>query len=337
MEVRKVQITGGSTFMITLPKGWAERVGLRPGSPLRLTPRDEALILVPEERAKPARAILKLGSQAEEALAREIISLYIAGFDIIEVRGERIGPEQRRVIRETTRTLIGPEIVEESAESMIIHNLLDLGEVSAERTFERIYLISKSMLNDAVRALLERDHELARDVIGRDSEVDRLFLMLSRQLRIALQDILRGEQLRLFDHHAAAKQLERIADHAVKIAQVALALEAVVPQGLREGLQRATNKVLPLLGEAAEAFLQLDLERANRVIDQAEEAHNLLLEVARPFWQLELEGAERARMAQALGIIGDSLSRVSDYAANIAEVALNAAAPSIKGRAPDQM
>lgn len=337
MEVRKVQITGGSTFMVTLPKGWAEKVGLRPGSPLRLAPRGEALILIPEGRAMPTKAILELGDRAGEALAREIIALYIAGFDIIEVRGERIGPDQRRVIREVTRALIGPEIVEESTASVVIHNLLDLEEVSAERTFERIYLISKAMLTDALRALLEHDLELARDVIGRDSEVDRLFLMLSRQLRIALQNILKGDQPRLFDHHAAAKQLERIADHAVKIARVALEAEAAVLQGLREALQRAGSKVLSLLDGATEAFLRLDLEGANRVIDQAEEVQDLLLEVARPFWELELGGAERARAAQALGIIGDSLSRVSDYAANIAEVALNAAAPPLSGGGPLQI
>jgi phosphate uptake regulator len=31
-EARKVQITGKSTYMITLPKKWALDVGLQPGS-----------------------------------------------------------------------------------------------------------------------------------------------------------------------------------------------------------------------------------------------------------------------------------------------------------------
>lgn len=336
MEVRKVQITGGATFMVTLPKSWAERVGLQPGSPLLLVPREEALILVPEERARPAKVVLKLRNQSEEALARELISLYIAGFDIIEVRGERIRPEQRRVIREVSRALIGPEIVEESAESVLIHNLLDLAEVSAERTFERIYMIGKSMFSDALRALLERDSELARDVVGRDSEVDRLFLMLSRQLRIALQDILGEEEarLRLFDYHTATKQVERIADHAVKIAQAVSALEQAIPKELREAIQQASHEVVARLDGATEALCQLDLDRANQVIAEAVGTQELLLKMRELLGQLELDETQRPRAAQLLGLVVDSLSRVSDYTTNIAEVALNAAAPSLRGGGP---
>lgn len=350
-EVRKVQITGGATFMVTLPKGWAERVGLRPGSPLLLAPREGALILVPEGRTGPTRALFRLdlergGRLSGEALAREIISLYIAGFDIIEVQGERISPEERRVIRETTRALIGPEIVEESATTVVIHNLLDLAEVSAERTFERIYLITRSMFADALKALLERDGELARDVVGRDSEVDRLFLMLSRQLRIALQDPLGEGQLLLFDYHTAAKQLERIADHAVKIAQAGLALELelegeeAIPAELREKVRRVGEAVLSLLGGAAEALRELDLARANRVIDEAQEVQEHLLEMEIGGGLLRIEPGpeggererERPRLAQALGLVADSIGRVADYAANIAEVALNAAAPPLRLR-----
>lgn len=339
MEVRKVQITGGATFMVTLPKGWAERVGLQPGSPLLIVPREEALILVPEDRARPAKVLLKLRNQSEEALAREFISLYIAGFDIIEVRGERISPEQRRVIREVSRALIGPEIVEESAETMIIHNLLDLSEVSAERTFERISLISRSMFTDALRALLDRDSDLARDVVGRDSEVDRLFLMLSRQLRIALQDILGEEEarLRLLDYHTATKQVERIADHAVKIAQAASALEQSIPEGLREAIARASREVVARLDGATEALRQLDIDRANGVVEKAAETEELLLKMGELLWQLELDEAQRPRAAQKLGIVIDSISRVSDYTTNIAEVALNAAMPALRGGSPPQI
>ncbi|MCR4403801.1 MAG: AbrB/MazE/SpoVT family DNA-binding domain-containing protein [Candidatus Acetothermia bacterium] len=343
MEVRKVQITGGATFMITLPKGWAEKVGLRAGSPLRLAPRGEALILLPEERPRPARVIFRLtdqrGQLAGEALAREIISLYIAGFEIIEIRGERISPDQRRVIREVSRTLIGPEIVEESGESIVIHNLLDLSEVSAERTFERIYSIAKSMLEDAVRALLERDSELARDVIGRDSEVDRLFLMLSRQLRIALQDILGEEaaRLRLFDYYTATKQVERIADHAVKIARAVMALEQSISPGLRETIARANREVVTRLEGAAQALSQLDLAKANEVIDRAAAMEGLLLRVGELLWQLELDASKRPRAAEALGIVVDSIRRVSDYTTNIAEVVLNAAMPPLHGDGPAQI
>jgi len=46
MEARKVQITGKSTYMITLPKKWAVDVGLQPGSLVSITHRDDGSLLL---------------------------------------------------------------------------------------------------------------------------------------------------------------------------------------------------------------------------------------------------------------------------------------------------
>ena len=47
MEVRKVQITGGSTYTVSLPKEWATESGIEAGSKLAFYPEGNTLIAAP--------------------------------------------------------------------------------------------------------------------------------------------------------------------------------------------------------------------------------------------------------------------------------------------------
>ena len=56
MEIRKVQQTGGSTYIISLPKPWAEKVGIKPGSRVGVQPQPNGKLLISSEiDTKPLR------------------------------------------------------------------------------------------------------------------------------------------------------------------------------------------------------------------------------------------------------------------------------------------
>ncbi|WP_343608787.1 phosphate signaling complex protein PhoU [Novosphingobium sp.] len=79
------------------------------------------------------------------------------------------------------------------------------------------------MVEDAIRAYIERDADLARDVIERDGVVDEAYSALSRAI---LQDITEtgADQVERIAHGAhllfVAKNLERVGDHATNIAEI---------------------------------------------------------------------------------------------------------------------
>lgn len=327
MEIRRVQITGGATFMVTLPKDWAEAHKLHAGAEVELHPHaPDLLILRPHRDSQPTRGVLPLDAKTGDALMRAFISMYVAGFDIIEVRGERITPDQRQTIRKVTQALIGPEIMEESRDSIVIHNLLNLAELSAPKTLDRIFLMVHDMFGDAVRAVADHDAELAHDIVARDEDVDRLYLMLYRQFRIVLCDLLAEEALgvsriKLFDTHTVARQLERVADHAVKIARVTTSLSRQPPQKVADALRRSGDQVTALLRESVDAFRGENPDLASRVIDSALGLEDRLMRAVKLLWDLDPHGA------QLIGIAFDSIRRVRDYSINIAETALNTAVP----------
>ncbi len=327
METRRVQITGGATFMVTLPKDWAEAQRLHAGAEIELHPHGpDLLILRPHRNSQPSRGVLQIDAKTGDTLMRAFISMYVAGFDIIEVRGERITPEQRQTIRRITQALIGPEIMEESRDSIVIHNLLNLVELSAPKTLDRIFLMVHDMFTDAVRALADHDAELAHDIAARDEDVDRLYLMLYRQFRIVLRDLLAEEALgisrvKLFDIHTVARQLERVADHAVKIAHVTTVIKASPPAKVAEALRKGGESVAGLMKESVEAFRLPDPDLASHVIDKASGVEERLMKAVKLLWDLA------PQEAQLIGIAFDSIGRVKDYSVNIAETALNTAAP----------
>ena len=90
MHKRKVQKTGGSTYFVTLPKAWAESVGIKPGVEVTMMPNDAGtLLLVPESISRENRCAIELGNWDFDRFQREVISRYIVGYDIIEIRNAK--------------------------------------------------------------------------------------------------------------------------------------------------------------------------------------------------------------------------------------------------------
>ena len=52
MDVRRVQVTGGSSFMITLPKAWADSVGLKKNDPVSVVPQQNGHRLLTDAGAQ---------------------------------------------------------------------------------------------------------------------------------------------------------------------------------------------------------------------------------------------------------------------------------------------
>jgi len=329
MYSRKVQITGGSTFMVTLPKNWAESIGLEPGTEVQMVSvKPNAMVMQPKTGINKEDKVGKLVLDDQEGapLTRSIISLYIAGYEVIRIEGKQISSTQRSTIRRTIQSLIGPEIVEESSDLIIIRNLSDLSELSINETLSRIYQISRSMFDDAIKALIRHDTELAKDVQDRDDDVDRLFMALARRFRVMLYTIVErsGKEVnraRYFDYQTAAKQLERIADHASKIAKISPSLDEKLPSEVADDIEKTAESALKIVDRSVDALIERDIESSNQALHEGQEIEENLLDLDKSFRDLD------PQTAQLLGIVSDSIDRVKEYGNNIAETALNSSCP----------
>jgi phosphate uptake regulator len=331
VETRKVQVTGGSTYTVSIPKGWATENGISAGSEVEFYPETDSLFMTPRTEDERTEGTLDVADLEGDELTRAVMTMYVSGFDIIALESPRITTSQRRTIRQATQGLVGLEVLEETRDRVVIRDLLDSSELSIHNAVTRMRLIALSMLEDSVAALTELDEDMARDVIQRDDDVDRLWMVVSRIFRSTLRTPKAAEELGLprevcFDYQSSARQLERIADHATKIAHLSLKLQEPVPEDVLDALSGLHEESTTVVDDGMDALFADDNAEATRLANDAREHVQEIDERARQIDEL-LRELDPAR-AQLLGLIVDSVSRSADYGGNIAETALQKAAPT---------
>lgn len=334
MFQRKVQKTGGSTYFVTLPKEWADEVGIKPQATVNLIPSDSgALLLVPEGLPARNRCTVEMGEWGFDRLQREIIARYIVGFDVIDVESAKMRSEQRRMVRQIAQGLVGLEIFDESQRTITLHALVNVRDFPPDRTLRRVFDIALAMVADAVAAFCGHDVELARDVVDRDDDVDRLALLVARQYSLLLRDLVLEEdyglsRLQFSNYNEVVEQLERVADHAVKISEATIALETPVRKAAATEVTARAESATDIVRRAVESFVSQSADLANQVLADRESGERLFSLTRRAI------GDKHPEEAPSISIVLDSLLRIREYGFNIAEHALDVPAAShVRGRA----
>src|SRR5256712_4569829 len=326
MEGRKLQLTGGSTYVVSLPKRWVLDAGLKAGDTVFLETEGDGAVSV---RPRPAdkvpmrrRLFEEKGEERRDHLLRKLIGAYIGGFSFIEIRfPSEMAPFVRKVAREFSHMVIGPEVIEESRNAVVIQDLSDTAELSAEKCLRRMHLTVRSMHQDALQALRTHDEALARDVAQRDQDVDRLYWMVAKQYNVAhtpgaATPNAQGK-VELQNYRLIAKLFERIGDHAERIARTypVFADHGLDPKILKE-LEAARESAIAILDKAFFALLTADVESGNEAVHDLDRHQKLIDGLSHHV------ASKKGEELLAFAAIVDSLARTAGYASDIAEIAI---------------
>ncbi|HZY94156.1 MAG TPA: phosphate uptake regulator PhoU [Candidatus Bathyarchaeia archaeon] len=269
MELRKLQRTPDGTYLVTIPKAWAKRVGLGQGSVISYEERqDGRLLLSPkiDEERPPLEVVL----DPSPFVRREIIEKYLLGYDIIRVQSvESLTPEVRDEVRKTTKRLVGLEVLEEDAKKIVLQCLIEPSLLNPERILRRLEMLSMPMQLDAVHAFVNSNAELAKGVSERDEEVDRWYFLLVRLVRAAIADTYLLEKIKVssvdcLDFRLLASYIETFADYAVTIAENTQE-KIGIPKPEQIMLDKIGSSVNSMYKDAVGAVLSRDLKLASSV------------------------------------------------------------------------
>jgi phosphate transport system protein len=179
----------------------------------------------------------------------------------------------------------------------------------------------ESMIDGAVRSLIERDVLLARRTIDNDHKVDQLevetdelcLVILAKRQPMASD--LRFITLAL----KMVTDLERIGDLAVNICERALDLAGEPPLRGYDDLGRMADLVQTMARDAIDAFVHGDDQKAQRVIDRDVEIDDLYHEIFADV--LGLMSNDKCLIARGIHVqsVAKWLERMADHATNIAE------------------
>lgn len=331
VDVRRIQITGGSSFMITLPKEWAESVGLQKNDPVGLQAQpDGSMVIYPAGSDSSDRSSTKvIGIDYDydlDFLYRQLVGAYIAGHDIIEVVSDcDISSSIAGRISSFVRTAIGLEIMEEDDRHIVIKDLMDQNEIRPMRSIERMKVLVRNMLNDVLDALESKDASLLESIDGRDREVDRIHWLISRQVNIHQKDITisrrQGVDLCSITRSGTiAKTIERIGDHAVLLAEnLRPLIDDDTTDDVDAEILRTGREVVMLFIDSVHTWTDKDVVNANRCIERGVELVEKSLSISRKSEEL------MGKPAIAAKIISSSVKRIAEYSMDICETAINAA------------
>jgi phosphate uptake regulator len=330
-ETRKVQMTGGSTYIISLPKDWATEMKIKPGTILILRRKeDSSLQILPpgiRERRKPSEALVRVSPEDNmEKVARKVISLYLVGSDVIRIipSDGKLAHNHRNDIKNLIKEkLIGTEVVMDSADEMTLRVLLSYPELSAKDALRRMFLVASSMQKESIEALEKFDKSAADEVMKTDNEVDRFNMYIVRQIKLAVQDPRFIKEIGLRDardclgYRLIVKSVERIADHAALIAEKVELLNKPVDKNVIRNIRAMSEFANLLLGQSESAVFKEEYETAEGVIEQKKKITDLEEKVLKSISGVPKEEAISIRL------IAESLRRIAEYSSDIAEVVLN--------------
>ena len=327
METRKVQKSGNSSFVISLPAEWAKAYHIAKNDPVEMeTNWDGSLTILPKHA--PVREeeslIVHFNSEQEHTFAlRKLIGGYISGFRSMEIiPASGMISKARMLSNEFTSMVIGQQVVDDDGKRIVINDISNSVQMPMKKTVQRMYRISSDTLAQA----LEAGSLPKSDIEASEREVDKLQWLIARKHNTFLRypSLASKEAISLPEsnlYFISSRQIERISDHALLVSKH---LSPLKKSGISAVLQKG-KQCLSLYSRSVQALSTLDEKLANATIDEALGMHGGF---EQEFSQcLEHPTSKAFSLLYAL----TSLRRIAEYSAGISESVIDFASQKKTG------
>jgi phosphate uptake regulator len=327
-EIRNVQLSGKSTFIVSLPKHWVKSNNIRVHDKLIiLENEDGSLIIYPYHKFKrkdedTITVDFKTYNSYEEVL-RECIALYLAGYQSIKVIN--ITSNLHELKEELRERLVGIEIIDETINSFTIHVFTSSIEVNIGKILDRMFSIVYLMFENFI-SFVKGEIDYYKRIIELDTDVDRFYNFISRQINQALSnsylvyELGLNNKLECIEYKLVARALERIADHIEEMVSNFIKLGSVSEE-IKNEIVNLSGKIKENFKDMLITFLKKDKEKANKNITNI----IAILNDIRNLTESLLKNYTYKQELTSLKLILESLKRISEYTIDIAENTINIA------------
>ena len=327
-EVRKLQLTGGSTYIVSLPKRWVVEHQLSAKDEVRIEWRPSGSLRVSAETTsvrKRRQVEIDLQEISRDFILDHLIGAYLSGAQNIRIISKSgIDREHRRELRRFIQTTRGIEIANESDYSVEMITLLNPAEMPLHSSLNRMYLLVSSQIRDVVEVLTGGDVTILEDSEEREKEVDALRLLLERQVGQILESASIETSFGTTRWEAAelsniVRTLERIGDHCYILSRLCVYQE--VPNNLSSA--ELPVSVIPIWQSSIKQLIANLRKRKVKEIHDAksnlESAIMNLREYEDSLWDMKLQSTD----ALFLDKLSESLRRILAYTVDMAEILIN--------------
>jgi phosphate transport system protein len=180
--------------------------------------------------------------------------------------------------------------------------------------------LAEAAVNKAIKALVDRDDDLARQVKSEDNAIDQLEIEVDETAILLLSKAPLASDLRLITvAMKISHDLERVGDEATTIARRSIELSQEPQLKPYVDIPRMAKMALEMLDDALDAFVNRNPEKARAVIPRDKEVDLLNKQLHRELSSYMVERPATISRCLNLMVISKSLERIADHATNVAE------------------
>ena len=181
--------------------------------------------------------------------------------------------------------------------------------------------MAEKALMSSVKALKERDLELAQQIISDDIKVNKKRFEIEEKCiqLIATQQPMAGDLRTIISALNIVGEVERIGDHAEGIAKIVLMIGDEPPLKPLIDIPRMTDKTVDMLHRSLDTFVKGNADTARRIVAEDDEVDNLYDQVFRELLTFMAEDPKTITRATRLIWVAHNLERSADRVTNICE------------------
>ncbi|MBN2111673.1 phosphate uptake regulator PhoU [Candidatus Woesearchaeota archaeon] len=265
MHVRKLVKAGQASHTVSLPKEWIKKNKLKKGDTLFLSEKsDSEIVITPklkEEKPAQKEITIEVDGKSIGSIQREITSAYVNNYSKIYLAGKSLD-ESSKKLRDVLHHFVALEVDEQTGSRISAQDLLNLKEISIEKTIRRMDMTLRSIMQDSIRFIGNKN--IKESIEQRDDDVNRLYFLLFRLLKSALNDQKIAANFRITNDEILSTwyltvNIENIADNAKTINSLADKIND------RELLKSVYNDIEKAYVDVMKAYYNKDKKIADEI------------------------------------------------------------------------
>jgi len=179
-EPRRLIKFGKSSFVLSLPKGWIQKNGLKGKDVLYVEEENNFLKIIPKERKNEVieeKKVIDIEGKTYDEVNRRLISAYINNYTEIILKGKN------EIVRKNVNNLmdkIGIEIVEQNQNEIIIKDFLSMEGIEIDKIIRRMDNMIRSLFDDVKTGLESKvfKESIYDEMIKVDKNINKIYFLI---------------------------------------------------------------------------------------------------------------------------------------------------------------
>jgi phosphate transport system protein len=210
----------------------------------------------------------------------------------------------------------------EQESAMSIQRRFDEELAGLKEKILRMGSLVEGQIRQALKALIDRDDDLATQVIENDRKVNTMDVAVDEACLelLALQQPAARDLRFITTAMKISTELERMSDLAENICERAIELHEEPQLKPYIDIPLMAEHAAKMVGEALDAFVRGDSVLARKVLDEDDYIDDLNEQIFRELLSFMMENPQTISRAIRLSFISKYIERIADHATNVAEL-----------------